>query len=342
MPRVSVVIPTYESEKTLARAIDSVLAQTYRDFETIVVDDGSTDGTDEVLNSYGERIRVIRQDNRGTSAARNTGILAARGKYVAFLDSDDFWMPNKLELQLKLLEKNPEVGIVFSDTIYLFGTRQARYFDFRKPRAGHVYADLFIDNFVGITTAIVRRECFKVAGMFDESLSTSEDHDMCLRIARSFKVDFVDEPLAVAVVRKGSVSKNETKLQEDNIALRKKALRQNPILLRTLSSDTVKRVFYSLYRRLSILYLRKGSTKRARERLKEYIATLPHPRRIYLLLFITHLPSILVQGTWELLNKVSRLKQLGRIRFHIYGRMLDYDPRWCELSDFLPRNRMIN
>ncbi len=113
-PLVSIIIPAYNSAGSLLRAVDSVFTQTYRDFEVVVVDDGSVDQTKEVIFTYQDKVRYINQDNRGPGAARNTGIQAALGQYLVFLDADDELLPNKLELQLDYLERHPRVDVVYS------------------------------------------------------------------------------------------------------------------------------------------------------------------------------------------------------------------------------------
>jgi glycosyltransferase involved in cell wall biosynthesis len=336
MPKVSVVIPTYQSAKYIQEAIDSILNQAYKDYEIIVVDDGSTDDTIQVLKKYGTRIKVIRQENRGAANARNRGILASCGEYIAFLDSDDVWMPNKLELHINILENNPEIGIVFSDVICVFGDRKTKYFNFRNPHSGEVYIHLFIRNFIPMSAAVVRKKCFEEVGLFDESLSASEDHDMWLRIARFFKVDFIDEPLAhahISVVREQRMSSYEIVLQESNIELRKKALKQNPELYKSLSLDALNRIFYSLYKRLGILYIVKGRIKNARENFKDCITSFPHPWKVYLLMLFTYLHPKLIQGTWRFLKTLSKTKLFSRTRYYAYGKIFDYNPHWCEFSD---------
>jgi len=114
-----VVIPTYNRFPQVKHAIESVLSQTYRDFELWVVDDGSTDGTGEALRAYGDRITYVWQENNGVSAARNVGLRVSRGKYVAFLDSDDLWMPRKLEIQVRCMEENPQFPLCYTDEVWI-------------------------------------------------------------------------------------------------------------------------------------------------------------------------------------------------------------------------------
>ncbi|HJT79856.1 MAG TPA: glycosyltransferase family 2 protein [Chthoniobacterales bacterium] len=206
-PQVSVVIPTFNRSQIVRGAIDSVLAQTAPGVETIVVDDGSTDDTVEQLSRYGDAIRVIRRDNNGVSAARNTGIRAARGRWVAFLDSDDRWQPRKLERQLSCLEKL-DAGVCFTrcigddgelihDTDNLAVVRgENGYFHLANPldllgRKGWHPA---------LPTMVVEKRLLEENGLFDESLVAAEDTQLIYKLAFVSRFAYVDEPL-VTVAR---------------------------------------------------------------------------------------------------------------------------------------------
>lgn len=196
-PAVSVIIPTYNRAHIIPQAIDSVLDQTFRDFEIIVVDDGSTDDTPAVLqNRYGEKITCIRTKNCGLPAARNTGIKAARGQYIAFLDDDDAWLPEKLELQAALMQNSPSPGLVYcgSYTVDADGTVIS---ETRPVKRGALFEDLLCSNdIVGSASAVlIAGGVFSRAGCFDETLAACEDWDLWIRIARDYMIDFVDQPL---------------------------------------------------------------------------------------------------------------------------------------------------
>jgi GT2 family glycosyltransferase len=202
-PQVSVIIPTYNCARYLPEAIDSVLAQTYRDFEIIVVDDGSTDDTPDVLARYGEAILVIRQPNQGRGAARNAGILAARGQYIAFLDADDLWLPEKLEKQVALLRARAGAGWVYSDHALLDanggrGEGFLRLYGIRPaPDGGRMLPALLKACVAQTGTVVVRAECFRKVGLFDVSFRRSQDYDMWIRLACHFETACVDEVLAL-------------------------------------------------------------------------------------------------------------------------------------------------
>jgi len=201
-PTVSVIIPTYNRAHLVGRAIRSVLNQTYQDFEIIVVDDGSTDNTEEVVKGFNDgRIRYIRHDkNKGGAAARNTGIKVARGEYIAFLDSDDEWLARKLEKQMALFEtSDSRVGVIYCRWYVV--DDDAGFVKQDKDQAlcrGHIWHTLLEGSCAIFTPlAIVRRECFENCGGFDESLPSYQDLDLWLRIAQYYHFDFVNEPLVV-------------------------------------------------------------------------------------------------------------------------------------------------
>lgn len=216
MPNVSVIIPTYNRAHILGRAIRSVLNQTYQDFELIIVDDGSSDSTDEVVKSFDDvRIRYLKhKKNRGGAATRNTGIKAARGKYIAFQDSDDEWLPEKLEKQMKAFEDAPpEVGVVYTGFYRLQDGRKT-YIPSSKinPKEGYIFNSLLKGNFITTQAVLVKRKCFDKARMFDENLPRLQDWELFLRISRHYHFIFVNEPLVIAYHQPLSISTNQNAL----------------------------------------------------------------------------------------------------------------------------------
>lgn len=221
-PTVSVVIPAYNAAWCVAKAIDSVLAQDYRDFELIVVDDGSTDDTAKVLAAYGDAIRVIRKPNGGLSSARNTGIAAARGEFIAFLDADDWWLPGKLRLQMSSMRQNANIG--FSSTTArvvdpdgnLVNIWACAHWD------GPFLAHLFGSNadVAGSGSAVIaRRSLFDQVGGFDETLRSLEDIDMWMRLAAVSEYACLEEPLTVILKRPDSMSRNLEVMREAALAV---------------------------------------------------------------------------------------------------------------------------
>ena len=197
MPRVSVIVPSYNQARFVAATVDSALAQTYPEVEILVVDDGSTDDTRAVLAAYTDRIRYIYQENRGLAAARNTGFLASRGDYLLFLDGDDLIHPEKIARHVSVLETEPECGLVYSawQQIGEDGTRVLG--EVRPGAHGQVLTRLLLRRFFFFpSAAVVRRACFERVGLFDESLAWGEDADMWLRLARAgYAFGYLDQPL---------------------------------------------------------------------------------------------------------------------------------------------------
>lgn len=271
-------MPSYQKARFIGEAIASVLAQTYPALELIVVD-SSTDDTPRILEAYGSRIRVIRSEPRGISAARNTGICAAQGKYIAFLDADDTWVPSKLEKQVASLERHPSVGLVCSDVLFRddSGVRPGRAFAGAQPRAGMVLPDIFTGSFLGTLTVVARRECFDDVGMFDETITASEDHDMWLRISRKWAVDFVDEPLAEYRYSSDQASADRPRTlygmagRPDSglIRVQERAYAESPEL-RALEPAALDRGFFNLYLELAQLWLAEGKRAPARTMLARH------------------------------------------------------------------------
>lgn len=209
-PKVSVIIPTYNRAKFLSKALESALGQTYDNFEIIIVDDGSTDETRALLLTFKDkRIRILRTENQGVAKARNLGIRKSRGELIAFLDSDDYWLPNKLEKQLELF--NDKVGLVYSSSFIesdqgklvlsaRFSGLVEREF-YRKPINVIVVA--------GMSTAVVRKSLLVAINGFDELVPPpSEDYDLYWRISKLTEFDYVNEPLSHIVTHNSNISSN--------------------------------------------------------------------------------------------------------------------------------------
>ena len=211
-PLVSIIIPSYNARPWVCEAVDSVLAQTYPDYEIIVVDDGSTDGSGELLRQrYGKQIRYVYQVNRGLSGARNTGLDHADGAYIQFLDADDLLLPEKLERQVAFLEDHPEIGIVYSGCLCFYESQPEKHFP--SPRqsrycSGHILAQMVEGGFIRPHMPLVRRSCINRVGRFKEYLTSAEDYDFWLRTARAGILFHYlgGEPLVLYRVRSDSMS----------------------------------------------------------------------------------------------------------------------------------------
>lgn len=206
MPRVSIIIPTYNSAQFLPATLESVFQQTFQDYEVLVIDDGSTDNTKDVLTPYQSKIRYLYQENQERSAARNYGLSLAQGDLIAFLDSDDLWLPHKLERQVKVMDDHPEVILVFSQAQYIdaqgnFTAFCGEWLD-GKPAEGLEIRSFFEDFaqgnviFGGGSTALVRRDAIDKAGNFDPSITHGEDWDLWWRLSIQGLFAYIPEPLA--------------------------------------------------------------------------------------------------------------------------------------------------
>ena len=194
-PKVSVVIPTYERVETLPRSLDSVINQTFSDWELIVVDDGSTDGTDELIFRDYPAVRYYRQENEGVSSARNSGVALASGAWIGFLDSDDAWLPEKLERQLSPLAKEPELRLSHTDEIWIRNGRRVNQPKEYAKSGGAIYRQCLPLCCICPSSALIRRDLFDEIGGFDETFPVCEDYDLWLRITAREPVHYLDEAL---------------------------------------------------------------------------------------------------------------------------------------------------
>lgn len=196
-PLISVIIPTYNRAWCLPRAIDSVLGQSFRDFELIVVDDGSNDETALVVAAYGDALRVIRQANRGVSAARNAGIAVARGVWIALLDSDDHWLPVKLETQLEWLAAHTDYRICQTEELWIRDGKRVNPKKRHRKHGGHIFERCLPLCLVSPSAVMIDRHLLNEVGGFDEELPACEDYDLWLRISCTHPIGLVDAPLIV-------------------------------------------------------------------------------------------------------------------------------------------------
>jgi glycosyltransferase involved in cell wall biosynthesis len=198
MPKVSVIIPTYNRLPMVSEAVESVLAQGFEDLELIVVDDGSTDGTGEELNRYGGRVKLLRHsENRGVSAARNRGIREARGKYIAFLDSDDLWVKGKLKAQVEFLDDNPQYPLCYTDEIWIRKGKRVNPMLKHAKYSGWIFEKCLPLCIISPSSAMMRKTLFSKVGLFDEALPVCEDYDFWLRVSSRFPIFFIDRKLIV-------------------------------------------------------------------------------------------------------------------------------------------------
>ncbi|MDD4938655.1 MAG: glycosyltransferase [Candidatus Omnitrophica bacterium] len=268
-PGISVIIPTYNRAQYIREAIDSVLEQSCKDWEIIVVDDGSTDNTRDILKAYA-KVRYIYQKNKGPGAARNLGVRNSRAEHIAFLDSDDLWLPEKLKKQREVLESRPELAFVCSQTCVIDDKGKLLFYWRREKDNKECFEGLREENFISTTTVLMRRECFESVGGFDEKLSNAQDYDLWLRLSKRYGFLYMDE--IFCLVRKHAT--NNTKNTDGRVRSYQRLLKKHEIW-----SDMPfmrKRMrFARIYHEFASCY---AASKRYREAAKYYLkAALEYP-----------------------------------------------------------------
>lgn len=253
-PLVSVIIPLYNCEEFAAEAIESVLAQTYQNFEIIVINDGSTDRSADAVKRYLDRIVYREQKNSGSAVARNEGIKLAKGELIAFLDADDLWLPDRLESQVPHFETHPETGLAHADRILFDSETNEEFPDDNdaalKAKTGNILPELFQYNFIATQTVMIRRECFEDVGLFDPEFRAAQDYNMWLRICKKYAVHYMPKVVARYRIHEGQISWRFDVSYESERRVIEKFIEQNPGMefLKTFSVEA----------RLADLYYRFG------------------------------------------------------------------------------------
>lgn len=254
MPKVSVIITTYNCAKYIGQSINSVLDQTYKDYEIVVVDDGSNDNTREVLEPFMDKIKYIYQNNKGTPAARNKGVLNASGEFVAFHDADDVWYPFKLERQMKYLEENNEAFVYSKMIIKNLSGHVLGY----KPNIKKEYIYPYVIPNIPYPTVVMKKNSFSEIGLFDCNVLYMSDFELFFRFSRKFKLHYIDE--VVGIYRKHDFNttsnKNELKKYKSRVYIDNKILKNYNTSLKNkiLLQNRLRKNQYLL----SKIYLKKG------------------------------------------------------------------------------------
>lgn len=268
VPRVSVTIPTFNCARFLSQAIRTALSQTYTDYEIIVVDDGSTDDTRDVLAQFGDKIRYFYQTNGGLSSARNLTLSQARGEFIAYLDADDMWYPHRLEAQVAYLDAHQECGFVHSDVTVIDEADHVVHRRFnaetrREYPEGYCALDLLRRCHIQIPTVLERRACIERVGRFDGRLRTAQDYLHWIRIAMSgMAVGYIAEPLAMYRWTTSSLSSNPRCVLDDMAIIFEELLADRSSLLRCgeEAADIARDRLYAVRRELSYLDRLEGRT----------------------------------------------------------------------------------
>jgi len=210
--KVSVIIPVYNNSFYVLDAIKSVLDQDYENIEIIIIDDGSTDDSYlKIESEYGSRVKIIRIENSGVSSARNVGINASSGCYIAFLDSDDFWELDKLSKQVDSIERSKEYGLSYTGR-YIIDVNNKIVNGSAGGYTGFVLNKILVRNFVCLSSVLIRKECFLKCGLFDTTLKVSEDYDLWIKIASRYKFVYLDERLVYYRITPGSLTKDVSRM----------------------------------------------------------------------------------------------------------------------------------
>jgi glycosyltransferase involved in cell wall biosynthesis len=268
MKKISVIIPAYNKAELTVRTVQSVLDQSYENIEVLVVDDGSNDDTRIRLQLFGDKIKYLYKENGGACSARNLGIRKSSGEYIALIDCDDLYYPDKILKSVKYLDKNTEIGFVhtainlidnYDDTIGYLGFPVNRV-------TGYIARRLIVTNLVNNSTVVIRRECFEKVGLFDESIFIPADWDMWLRLAEDYKAGYIDEPLSgYRITENYSINHLQMKLKESVYVL-EKAIKRNKI---EFTTNLINRCYANLYYRMGKLHGANGEIGVGRDYFKK-------------------------------------------------------------------------
>ncbi len=322
--KISAIIPTYNCGRYIAEAIESVLGQTLLPQEILVVDDGSTDCTPQALEPYRSRIRYFYQDNRGEPAARNCGIHHATGELIAFLDADDLWLPEKLQLQMEYIVEHPDCGLVYTD-MKIFNESGIVHESVKEwlgmtLPTGRIFPQLFWETLFGSGTVVCRRACFEEVGLFDETFQIGSDYEMWLRMARRFEFGCVDMPLLMYRQHPNMATRMPGREMTNGIPWEarvvQKILDLYPEIIKELGRTTVQRRLAKPYLYLACSALDSGDHRQARQLLRHALRRWPTNLRYQTLYFSSFLtPSQLdhLRNFYHRLSsRLERREQIGR------------------------------
>lgn len=324
--KVSIIIPAYNVARYVRGAVESALGQTYRNKEIIVVDDGSEDGIRDALELYiaSRRIVYVRQPNLGLAGARNTGVRMARGEFIALLDSDDAFLPEKVARQVGALLDNPAFGVCYSDILHFTETSPVKYYHHRYHQAyktGDLLEDLLMRNFINPLSVVARKSTFEQFGFFDERLRRSEDWDLWLRwSSRGVKFYYLNQILGLYRIRKAdnlTSLQSEPEMKEESLRLFSNIFKNSDLGERFSRGKNL--IFSSLEQKAGIAYLLVGNKKNARKHLKKSLALRPSLATRGWLLAATILPNIFLKPILRRLRDAKHRLLLSPCRFSGVG-----------------------
>ena len=301
MPRVSITIPTFNCARFLGRAIGSAFAQSYTDYEIIVVDDGSTDDTRQVLAEFGDRIRYFYQTNGGLSSARNLALSQARGEFIAYLDADDLWYPHRLATQVAFLDAHKECGFVHSDVTIIDEADEVIHHRYnaetgREVPQGYCVLNLLRRCHVQVPTVLERRECIERVGRFDGRLKTAQDYLHWIRIAMDgMAVGYIAEPLAMYRRTTSSLSSSARRVLDDYRIIFEGLLADRSLLRYGQEAvDVVRGQLYAGRRELAYLDRLEGRTSHSLRHTISLVRQWPLRTQLYMDMLKTCVRSVLM------------------------------------------------
>ena len=255
-PLVSIVTPVYNGSQYLSEAIESALAQTYKNFELLIVNDGSTDNSSDIIRPFlkDSRVIYIEQKNAGVAAARNTALKQARGKYIGFLDQDDLWLKNKLEVQVAVLDQDANVALVHSRHDVIDNQGNTTDYDLISRVSGYCFKDMFKENRIAVLTVLIRKTIFNEIGLFNEQLTGVDDYEMWLRITLKYPIKYIDQSLASYRFHNSNFSKNSFKMTILDLNAINIFLFENPEVLDLVGKKTIRARLYELHHQLGNWY----------------------------------------------------------------------------------------
>lgn len=290
IPKISVIIPTYNHGRFVGKAINSVLNQTYKDFEIIVVDDGSTDNTRGLIDTHRNQIKYIYQENQGLASARNTGIQASQAKYVAFLDADDWFAKKNLEVKVSFMESHPDAVWVYSDWQYLddkgnYLEKGSTIFKYaHKKLTGHIFDELVYNrNFISPVTVAVKKAILEEVGCFDPKVICQEDLDLWLRISLKYPAYYIDEVLVYVTALPGSLSRDFSKWVSGNAVIVDKLKHLIPDDFKN-RGEILDKIIADKHTFIGRDLFQKGQFNKAIVEFWQSIKRLPFQKRIYWLM----------------------------------------------------------
>lgn len=306
-PRVSINLCCYNSEKYLRETLDSIINQTYKDWELVIINDGSSDSTESIINEYvkqGYPIIYHYQDNKGLGYSRNEALKRSSGKYIAFIDHDDIWMPEKLKKQIPLFSINPKTAIVVSNAIQFNEKGDNALYCKKKPQTGYIFKELLVNNFICLSTAVLRKRVLNdLDEWFDSRFRHIEEAELFTRIAFAWYLDYLDEPLVKNRIHKESSSYlSPDRSPKETEMMISKFMSLYPDFEKLYNRELQKLRYYTQYY-FALTDWRQGKNYLVRQRLRPFLlkkfrATIPF--------LFSFFPYSLYNNFYNLFNKHIR------------------------------------